>query len=426
MKLKLILIAGLTACLSVHANDSIPRAEDFFGTASNDREIGVPENFDRNLDSLLQEWHIKTLAPIDKNCFCDSVNPEFSDAIMMKRLSAMPTVIPLPYNKIIRQFIDMYSARKRKQVAVMLGISDYYFPIFEQALEKYKMPNELKYLAVVESALNPNAGSSVGATGLWQFMFGTGKIYGLEINSLIDERRNPIKSTDAAVRYLKDLYGIYGDWHLAIAAYNCGPGTVNKAIRRSGGRRDYWSLYYYLPKETRGYVPLFIAANYVMNYSKEHLICPVQMNYPLHTDTLMLNNKMHFDQISAVIGIPKEELVMLNPQYRREIIPGTSENPMALCMPANYTLAFIDNQDSIPNYMADVLLNTQLTVEPTVANKEVTTTKSSNSGYKVYRVRRGDTLSTIAKHHHVTITKLKRWNNIHTTRIVPGMRLKIF
>ncbi|MDD4713460.1 MAG: lytic transglycosylase domain-containing protein, partial [Bacteroidales bacterium] len=363
MKIEILLIAGLTFCLSVYSNDSIPRAEDYFKNESSSQEISVPEDFDNNLDSLLQEWHIKTFTNVDQNCDCDSINPEVSDEVMKKRLAEMPTIISLPYNKIIRQFIDMYSVKKRKQVSVMLGISDYYFPIIEQALEKYDMPNELKYMAVIESALNPNAVSRAGATGIWQFMFGTGKVYGLEINSLVDERRDPIKETDAAVRYMKDLYGIFGDWHLAIAAYNCGPGNVNKAIRRSGGKKDYWNLYYYLPRETRGYVPLFIAANYIMTYNKEHLICPVRTNYPLHTDTLLLNGKMYFEQISAVIGIPKEELKMLNPQYRRDIIPATQEKPLPLCMPANYTLSFIDNQDSIQNFMADSLFN-QLTVEP--------------------------------------------------------------
>ena len=419
MKIEILLLAGLTICLSVYSNDSIPRAEDYFKDESSSQEISVPENFDNNLDSLLQEWHIKTFTNIDQNCVCDSINPEVSDEVIMKRLAEMPTIISLPYNKVIRQFIDMYSVKKRKQVSVMLGISNYYFPIFEQALERYNMPNELKYMAVIESALNPNAVSRAGATGIWQFMFGTGKVYGLEINSLVDERRDPIKETDAAVRYMKDLYGIFGDWHLAIAAYNCGPGNVNKAIRRSGGKKDYWSLYYYLPRETRGYVPLFIAANYIMTYNKEHLICPVQTDYPLHTDTLLLNDKMYFDQISAVIGIPKEELKMLNPQYRRDIIPATQERPLTLCMPANYTLSFIDNQDSISNFMADVFLN-QLTVQ-SAAN-----VKSAAPRCRIYKVRRGDTLSEIASHHHVTVTKLKRWNNIRSSRIQPGQRLKIY
>ncbi|HET9570916.1 MAG TPA: transglycosylase SLT domain-containing protein [Bacteroidales bacterium] len=422
MKNVFFLIVGLLVCLSIQANDSIPRVEDYLNGTRDDREIALPESFDNNMDSLLQDWHMKTFIPIDRNCKFDSLNPYVSDTVMMKRLADMPTVIKMPYNKIIRQFIDKYEETRRKQVAVMLGIGDYYFPMFEQALEKYRLPNELKYLSVVESALNPNATSRVGATGLWQFMFGTGKSYGLDINSLVDERRDPQKSTDAAVRYLKDLYGIFGDWHLAIAAYNCGPGNVNKAIRRSGGKKDYWDIYYYLPSETRGYVPLFIAANYVMTYYKEHRICPVRTEYPLHTDTLMLSNKIHFDQISAVVGVPKEDLIKLNPQYRREIIPGTTEKPQSVCLPANYTLTFIDYQDSIPNYRSGDLLNTLLTVEPAAVEKA----PEVKAKFHIYKVRRGDSLSTIASKFHTTITAIKRRNGLHGSRINPGMRLKIY
>jgi membrane-bound lytic murein transglycosylase D len=422
MKHVFFLIVGFFVCLSVQANDSIPRVEDYLSGAGDDREIALPEGFDNNMDSLLQDWHIKTFVPIDRNCKFDSLNPYVSDTVMMKRLADMPTIIKMPYNKIIRQFIDKYEETKRKQVSVMLGIGDYYFPLYEQMLEKYRMPNELKYLSVVESALNPNATSRVGATGLWQFMFGTGKSYGLEINSLVDERRDPLKSTEAAVRYLKDLYGIFGDWHLAIAAYNCGPGNVNKAIRRSGGKKDYWDIYYYLPRETRGYVPLFIAANYVMTYYKEHRICPVRTEYPLHTDTLMLSNRMHFDQISAVVGVPKEDLVKLNPQYRREIIPGSTDKPLSVCLPANFTLAFIDNQDSIPNYRASDLLNTLMTVEPT-GQEQAPQVKAN---FRLHRVRKGDTLSTIARKYHTTTAAIKRRNGLRGTRINPGMRLKIY
>jgi membrane-bound lytic murein transglycosylase D len=422
MKKTLFLIIALAVGFSIKANDSIPRVEDYLSGNADDQSITLPENFDINMDSLLQDWHIKNFVSIDKNCRFDSVNPTVSDTIIMKRLAEMPTIIKMPFNKVVRTCIDKYAGDRRRQVAVMLGISDYYFPIFEQMLEKYKLPNELKYLAVVESALNPNARSRVGATGLWQFMFFTGKIYGLEVNSLLDDRRDPGKSTEAAVRYLKDLYGIFGDWHLAIAAYNCGPGNVNKAIRRSGGKKDYWGIYPYLPRETRGYVPLFIAANYVMTYYKEHRICPVRTEYPLHTDTLMLSNRMHFDQISAVVGVPKEDLLRLNPQYRAEIIPGTPEKPQCICLPANYTLAFIDNQDSIPNYNAQALLQAQLTVEPA----KVEEVAAVAPRYRIHKVRRGDTLSGIATKYHTTITSIKRYNKIRGTRINPGMRLKIY
>jgi membrane-bound lytic murein transglycosylase D len=404
---------------SLYAIDDIPKTEDLMGSSWVDNGIDMPESLNTNLDSLLQDWHIKNYRPIYNKCDCDSVNPYFSDEVIKKRLASIPTVIPMTYNEIVRKFIDVYSDTKRKQMEVMLGLSEYYFPYFENALEKYGLPLELKYLPVVESALNPCAVSRAGASGLWQFMYGTGRIYGLDINTLVDERRDPFKSSDAAVRYLKDLYGIFGDWQLAIAAYNCGPGNVNKAIRRSGGKHNYWDIYYYLPRETRGYVPLFIAANYVMRNHKEHKICPVQMNFATLTDTIQLNRKIHFDQVCAVIGIPKDELKSMNPQYRMDIIPGSPETPYSLCLPSSYTLSFIDNIDSIPRYHADELLMANTITEPTAIPAPV-------RDYRMYKVRRGDTLSTIADRHHVTVTKLKRWNGMHTSRIRPGQRLKIF
>lgn len=422
MKNVLFLFVGLFVSLLVQANDSIPRVEDYLSGSGEDREIALPESFDSNMDSLLRDWHMRTFIPLDSDCKYDSLNPYVSDSLMMKRLAEMPTVIKMPYNSIIRQFIDKYEETRRKQVSVMLGIGEYYYPMFEQMLEKYRMPNELKYLSVVESALNPNAVSRVGATGLWQFMFGTGKSYGLEINSLVDERRDPVKSTEAAVRYLRDLHNIFGDWHLAIAAYNCGPGNVNKAIRRAGGKKDYWDIYYFLPRETRGYVPLFIAANYVMTYAKEHRIYPVRTEYPMHTDTLMLSNKIHFDQISAVVGVPKDDLIKLNPQYRREIIPGTMDKPQSVCLPANYTLAFIDYQDSIPNYKSGDLLNTLLTVEPTGVEKA----PPVKAKFTVYKVRKGDTLSEIADKYRTTASAIKKRNGLRSSLINTGQRLKIY
>ena len=414
---------ALALCLifsfTMYAIDDIPKAEDLIGNSWVDDGVGLPESLSENLDSLLREWHIKTYRPLSSECECDSLNPYFTDEVIKNRLNAVHTVIPMTYNDIVRKFIDMYSGSKRKQMEVMLGLSSYYFPLFETTLERHGLPLELKYLAIVESALNPVAVSRAGATGLWQFMFGTGRIYGLNINTLIDERRDPIKSSEAAARYLKDLFGIYGDWHLAIAAYNCGPGNLNKAIRRSGGKRNYWEIYNYLPRETRGYVPLFIAANYVMQNHKEHGICPVEMTLSTLTDTIMLSQKIHFDQIAAVVGISKGELMSMNPQYRMEIIPGSAETPYSVCLPSNYTMSFIDYMDSIPKYKATELLFANTASEPTII-------KPSVNDYKVYKVRKGDSLSTIANRHRVTVTNLKKWNSMHTTKIFPGQRLKIF
>ncbi len=416
--LNLLLLSFL--CFPMFAIDNIPKTEDILGSSWVDQGIDLPESLDTNLDSLLQDWHIKTYRPRANKCDCDSVDPGFSDEVIKKRLSSIPTVIPMTYNDIVRKFIDVYCVRKRKQMEIMLGLSDYYFPYFENALEKYGLPLELKYLPVVESALNPAAVSKAGATGLWQFMFGTGRIYGLDINTLVDERRDPLKSSDAAARYLKDLYGIFGDWQMAIAAYNCGPGNVNKAIRRAGGKRSYWDIYYYLPRETRGYVPLFIAANYVMRNHKEHKICPVKMNFSTLTDTILLNQKIHFDQVSAVIGIPKGELQSMNPQYRKDIVPGTSETPYTICLPSSFTLSFIDNMDSISRYQADQYISV---VADTATPAPV---KETVRDYKIYKVRRGDTLGTIANRNRVKVSQIKKWNGMHSTKIFPGQRLKIF
>ena len=269
--------------------------------------IELPKSMTYPLDSLLNDWKAKNYIDLGKDCSTAEINPLFSDSVYIDRLSRMPTVMEMPYNEIVRKFIDMYAGRLRNQVSFMLSACNFYMPIFEEALDAYNLPLELKYLPIIESALNPSAVSRAGAGGLWQFMIGTGKMYGLESNSLVDDRRDPIKATWAAARYLKDLYDIYHDWNLVIAAYNCGPGTINKAIRRSGGETDYWSIYNYLPKETRGYVPAFIAANYVMTYYCDHNICPMETNIPESTDTIQVNKNLHFQQIADLSNGPNQK-----------------------------------------------------------------------------------------------------------------------
>jgi membrane-bound lytic murein transglycosylase D len=288
------------------------------------------------------------------------------------------------------------------------------------------MPLELKYLPVIESALNPNAFSKAGASGLWQFMIGTGKAYGLTVNNLIDERRDPLKSTQAGVKYLKDLYNIYNDWHLAIAAYNCGPGNVNKAIRMAGGKKDYWAIYYYLPQETRGYVPAFIAANYVMNYYAAHNICPaVIADMPTSTDTIIVKERMHLQQVATVLNIPIEELRYINPQYRRDIIPG-NVCQYALCLPQNYTGSFIEKKDSILAYKADELINNLRTeVTPTqVSGSDASS--SSSSGKIYYKVKSGDYLGKIASKYNVSVASIKKWNHLKSNSIKAGQKLIIY
>ena len=324
--------------------------------------IDMPEALTIEMDSLLALYHTQTYLLVDSTCNLPDYNPEYPREVYIERLKQLPTVIEMPYNNIVQQFIDRYSGRLRRSVSVMLGLQNFYMPIFEQALETYELPLELRYLPIIESALKPNAVSRVGATGLWQFMIGTARQYGLEITSLVDERRDPIKSTYAAVRYLKNLYKIFGDWHLVIAAYNCGPQNVNKAIHRAGGVKDYWHIYPYLPAETRGYVPAFIAANYIMNYYCEHNICPMLTNLPAKTDTLVLNRDVHFEQIAGVLGVDVKMIEELNPQYRRSVVNGNNR-PSTLRLPMNLATQFIDNEDSIYAHRAEELLTKRTEVE---------------------------------------------------------------
>lgn len=383
-----------------------------------DNSIVIPEDMERNYDQLLFDWN-KQFVP-SRNCFKSSDdNIVYPDSIYINRLYALPTLMEMAYNQVTRAYIDMYTGRKRTQVEYMLARGKYFFPIFEQALDKYNIPMELKYLPVIESALSPTALSRAGASGLWQFMAPTGKMYDLEVNSLVDERRDPIKATEAAARYLRDMYRIYGDWNLVIAAYNCGPGNVNKAIRRSGGKRDYWEIYPYLPRETRGYVPAFIAANYVMNYYKYHNLCPLEYSEKENTDTIHINKNVHFQQIADILSIPIEKIREMNPQFKNDIIPGEFRN-YAVCLPTTRVCDFISNQDSIYAYRADEFLVHRKTVNYATAGESDFVTKT------VYHsVKRGETLAEVARRYGVTSSELKKWNKLRSSKITKGRRLAI-
>lgn len=354
-----------------------------------------------------------------------------------ERLRRLPVLIDMPYNAVVQKFIDQYSGRLRRSVSYMLGAGNFYIPIFEEALDYYGLPLELKYLPVIESALDPTAVSHAGAVGLWQFMLATAKRYDLTVNSLIDERRDPRKATYAAARYLRDLYEMYGDWSLVIAAYNCGPANVNKAIHRADNARDYWLIYPYLPAETRGYVPAFIAANYIMNYYCEHNICPMKTHHPMSTDTVMINKDLHIDQVATLCNIDHEALRMLNPQYRTDIIPGNTA-PMVLCLPYDRVGTFIDLKDSVYNHRANELFTrrTRVTVDETLSTrsnassskkKEPTRSKRSsrNSRAKYATIRQGDTLSEIAKRNGTTVSKLRRLNGIKGSSIRAGKKIRV-
>lgn len=393
-----------------------------------DEVIELPEAMNYNLDSLLNEWHAKKYLFPDTTCANPDYNPPFEEEVYKERLGRIPAIMEMPYNDVVRSFIDQYSGRLRRSVSYMLGAGNFYIPIFEEALDYYGLPLELKYLPVIESALDPTAKSRAGAVGLWQFMLPTGKRYDLKVNSLVDERRDPIKSSWAAAKYLKDLYEIFGDWSLVIAAYNCGPSNINKAIHRADGVRDYWAIYPYLPKETRGYVPAFIAANYIMTYYCDHNICPMKTKWPIATDTVMVSQNLHFEQISALCGIDKEDLRALNPQYITDVVPGQSE-PCAVRMPQEKLLTFIDCKDSIYNYRAEELLPRRAVVAVKEVVKEPvrssSSSKKSSSRGKTVTVRKGDSLSAIAARNHTTVAKLRRLNGAKGNRLMPGQKIRV-
>ena len=355
-------------------------------------------------------------------CTSDTIIAELPDSIYKARLRALPFVIEVPYNEVVRRYILRYVKHNPRQLASLQRKADYYFPLFEDILGKYDLPFELCYLPVIESALNPQARSHMGAVGLWQFMPATGKKYGLEVNSLVDERMDPIRSTEAACRFLKALYSIFGDWNLVIAAYNCGPGNVNKAIHRAGGKRDFWSIYPFLPKETRGYLPIFIAASYAMNYAQVHGICPAsEMLYPV-TDTIMTAERQHLKQIAANLDITLEELRRLNPQYARDIIPGGKD--YALCLPIDLSGTYIDQQDTILAYNAKELIHNRRDEIDLLQRTSVNGAYSVN-GVTYYKIKEGDTLGGIAAKFRVSVKQLKAWNGLTSDFIRAGKTLKI-
>ena len=383
------------------------------------------EKISADLDSLVNSWYVKmALKEYPEDFKNDSVGVEFPDTVYKQRLSKINSLIKLPYNSIIRNHIHVYTIKQRKQFSAVLGLSDYYFPIIEDIFDSYGLPAELKYMAVIESALNANAVSRVGATGMWQFMYSTGRMYGLNVNSLVDDRRDPVKSTHAAAKYIRDLYRIYNDWILVIAAYNCGPGNVNKAIRRSGNKKDYWDIYYRLPRETRGYIPQYVAAIYSVTYFAEHNIKPLPLNIPVSTDTIMVHKDIHLNQISEVMGIPLGELRALNPQYRTGLVPGSAQ-PLVLTLPMSHLGDFIDLNDTIRNYKPDVYLTrVNITADPSRSTYVPADVKGKTK--VLYTVREGDNLGFISEWYRVSLSDLRYWNNIYRNTIRVGQKLAIY
>lgn len=416
-----------TAVLCISA--TVINAQDITYRTEKNEEIVMPACSKYNVDSLLAKWHSYKYLTEDSNCPESENIPYYSDSVYIDRLSRLTTSIEMPYNDVVKGYIELYSVKLRKQVSYMLGAYNFYMPLFEDALSAMDLPLELKYLPMIESSLNPTALSRAGASGLWQFMTATGKIYGLEVNSLVDERRDPIKSTWAAVKYLKEMYDIYKDWHLVIAAYNCGPGNVNKAIKRAGGNADYWAIYNYLPKETRGYVPIFIAANYIMNYYCEHNICPMETSIPASTDTIMVDKRIHFKQIAELCDVSLEEIEGLNPQYKKQVIPGDAKES-TLRLPTHSISRFIEQQDTIHLHRQDELFKNRKYIEikesDTGTKRKGKSSKRSTRGTNTtYKVKKGDSLSKIASKHGVKVSDIKAWNNLKNNNITAGKSLII-
>ncbi|MBQ5415798.1 MAG: transglycosylase SLT domain-containing protein [Bacteroidales bacterium] len=401
MKRLLLLLSILAICLPSRAQEIVP------GDVMPDPT-----------DSLLSVWYISTRLKSylpeeipDSARFTSNV----PDSVLVQRLEKMNSFISLPFNETVKNYMILYSEKSREKMEHILGVSNYYMPIFEEILDRYGLPLELKYMAIIESAMNPLARSRAGATGMWQFMYNTAKSYNLKITSYVDERLDIEKAADAAARYLQDAYNTFGDWALAICSYNCGSGNVNKAIQRSG-KRDFWSIYPYLPRETRGYVPAFVGAMYAMTYYKEYGLVPEPVALPHYTDTIMVNKNLHFKQINELTGIPVETLRELNTQYTHDIVPG-NEGPYVLKIPYQYTNSFISVEDSVYTHKADSLLSA----------KVLTSVSSGGDGGSIrYLIKNGDTLGSIARRYHVTVSNLKRWNNLKSDSIRAGRYLTIY
>lgn len=447
-----------SAAMILPANDTIRVSDVDYHTTNPASEVTPTEGMLHSVDTQVDGWYMKKYMRVDSTLYTNEI-PVFPREVYLDRLRRLPNLIEMPYNDVVQDYIDQYTGRLRRSVSFMLGVQNFYVPIFEEALEAEGVPLELKYLPVVESAFDPMATSRVGAAGLWQFMVPTAKHYGLTVNSLLDERRDPIKSSQAAARYLKDLYNSFGDWTLAIAAYNCGRNNVLKAIKRAGGARDYWAIYPYLPRETRGYVPAFIAANYVMNYYCDHKIPPMKTIAPAETDTVTVSRNLYLAQVAAACNLDVETVQAMNPQYRAGVVPGNSQ-PCALRLPVQAIDRFLQLGDSIYHVApAAEVAERREEVEPaelTAQPNNTTTRQSRRQALAEERrerrerraaaaaerkkrkskrahaeepsevdIRQGDTLSEIARRNNTTVEKLQKINNLDGSAIRAGKKLRV-
>ncbi|WP_232209791.1 lytic transglycosylase domain-containing protein [Chlorobium ferrooxidans] len=403
---------------------------------SSDRAVFRKSSVSDILDSLVtatyfkDEYFTRSTRESEKFAFPANFIPQYSDSVYAARISALDRKTPfnLVYNEHVRGFIRIYAVDRRNMTAKILGLTKIYFPLFEEKLDAYNVPLEMKYLAIVESALNPTAVSSAGAKGLWQFMYGTGRMYGLQSSSFIEDRYDPEKATVAASRHLRDLYNIYGDWFLALAAYNSGPGNVNKAIRRAGGVKNYWAIWDYLPAETRGYVPAFIAVNYIMSYYNEHNIRPVEPGFLYKDiDTLRTSRMLSFDQINETIGVPMRDLQFLNPQYKLGIIPSDATGNV-LRLPRKYISQFQRREQEIYAYKSPKTIEREQLLARVESLNSAFNSPNSATGKaeKIHVVQQGESLGSIARLYRTYISQLIVWNSLKDADVTPGQKLVVF
>lgn len=394
--------------------------------------VVVPKNYSAETsDSLLDIWYVHNqvkMYDVDVNIGKKHLQTNIPDSVFIRRLKEMNIFFTLPYNDIVKDYLISYSEKRKKGMSKILGLCEYYMPYFKEIFNTHGIPEELTAMAIIESAMNPTAESWAGAKGMWQFMYSAAKGYNLHIDSYVDERLDPMKSADAAAELLKDMYKVFGDWNLAIASYNCGPGNVQKAIRRAGSRK-FWDIWPYLPQETRGYVPAFVGVLYAMHYRNEYGIKPVHIEMPAQTDTFKINKKLHLQQVCDLTGISLDEIKKFNPQYVHNIIPG-NDREYILRLPHKYTNAFLDNEDKVYTHKANEYFN-PLTIKK-VENMSTplsSGSKSSSSKNKSisYVVKAGDCLSSIsAKYEKVTVEKIKKWNGLSNDSISVGQTLIIY
>jgi len=425
---RILLIFGMMSVFFVNGKaewfllqaEKVEKGDSLYFDIENAEKVDVDE-LDKKVHTKIwgKEFLVTDRDKLNIYHFAEGEIPSYPDSVYEQRIAELDKLTPinLAYNRVVRNYIELYSNKKRNLTARLLGLGHFYFPLFEEYLDKYDMPLELKYLAIVESALQPQAGSRVGAKGLWQFMYSTGRMYGLRTDSFVDDRFDPVKATVAACEYLTDLYDIYDDWSLALAAYNSGPGNVNRAIRNAKGVKSYWAIWPFLPRETRGYVPAFIAVNYIMNYPAEHNIFPVDpgKNY-YDIDTVKVNDVLSFEQVSEMLKIDVETVKFLNPRYKKGIIPANDGKEYYLNLPYNIAADYREFEKDLYAF------KTRNGIKKEKLLAEIKKAESR----RVHIIRSGENLGSIAHKYHTSVSKLRRWNKIRGSMIYPGQKLVVY